>query len=66
MCVPVAGASRGLAPCVLCTLGEQHEVVLLSHRLLQAECATTPWAQGDIRPGAVYNLEIVDRLTGFY
>jgi hypothetical protein len=52
MRVLVTGASGGLAPFVIRTLWERHEVVLLSRRHPQAEFATLPWIQGDITVGA--------------
>ena len=48
MRVLVTGASGGLAPFVIRTLWERHEMVLLSSCPPQAACATLPWVQGDI------------------
>ena len=48
MRVLVTGASETLAPFVIRALWERHEVVPMSRRPPQAECATLPWVQRDI------------------
>jgi nucleoside-diphosphate-sugar epimerase len=48
MHVLVTGASGGLAPFVIRTLWERHEVVLMSRRPPYPDFATLPWIQGDI------------------
>ena len=47
MRVLVTSTSGGLAPFVIRTLWERHEVVLLSRRPPHAEFAALPWLQGD-------------------